>query len=109
MVRSRPQAVPPRTWTREPALRRALQPTGTVWADQQEDSMDLMIGLAAVDRVTGDKQMQQLANGWMGWESQRGRRLRALSARVLVALARRLAPEPIALPEPSRVTTSLSA
>ena len=52
--------------------------------------MNLIIGLAAVDEVNGGKQMQQLANGWMGWESKSGRRLRAFGARLLVALAARL-------------------
>ena len=72
--------------------------------------MDLIIGLAVVDEATGGKQMQQLANGWMGWESKSMRRMRTLSARMLVALATRLAPEPVAQPEPPRpATTGLSA
>jgi hypothetical protein len=52
--------------------------------------MNHIIGLAAVDEVTGGKQMQQLTNGWMGWESKSGRLLRAIGARALVALAARL-------------------
>lgn len=54
--------------------------------------MDLLFGLAAVDEVTGGKQMRQLARGWMGWESPSWRWARALGARVLVALAARLDP-----------------
>lgn len=61
--------------------------------------MDLLIGLAVVDQVTGGKQMRQLSHGWMGWESRSGRWLRARSARALIALAARLAPaNPPALP-----------
>lgn len=52
--------------------------------------MDLMIGLAAVDEVTGGKEMRRLANGWMGWESKSGRRLRVLGAHLLLTLATRL-------------------
>ena len=54
--------------------------------------MNLISGLAVVDEVTGGKRVQQLADGWMGWESQGGRRLRALGVRLLVAAATRLAP-----------------
>ena len=54
--------------------------------------MDLMVTLAAVDRVTGNRQMKQLSNGWMGWESKVGRRVRAALAHGLVALAARIAP-----------------
>jgi hypothetical protein len=72
--------------------------------------MNLIIGLAAVDEATGGKQMQRLANGWMGWESKMARRARSLSARALVALATWLAPEPVAQPEPRRsAATGLSA
>ena len=66
--------------------------------------MDLIIGLAAVDEATGGKQLRQLANGWMGWESKTLRRARACSARALVALARRLALEPAAQSEPRRAS-----
>ncbi|HET8630141.1 MAG TPA: hypothetical protein VFL91_22185 [Thermomicrobiales bacterium] len=55
--------------------------------------MDLMFGLAALDTMQGDRLGRRLANGWMGWESQRGRQLRALGARALIALAARLAPD----------------
>lgn len=54
--------------------------------------MDLMFGLATVDKMQGDRLGRQLANGWMGWESKRGRQLRALGAKALIALATRLAP-----------------
>ena len=58
--------------------------------------MNLVIGLAAVDRVTGEREMQRLANGWMGWESKTGRRVRAALAGGLVTLAARIAPAPLA-------------
>ena len=54
--------------------------------------MDLMFGLATVDKMQGDRLGRQLANGWMGWESKRGRQLRALGAKALIALAAWLAP-----------------
>jgi hypothetical protein len=60
--------------------------------------MDLLVGLAMVDEVTGGKQMERLARGWMGRESATLRRLRAGGAWLLVALAARLDP---ALTHPS--------
>ena len=60
--------------------------------------MNLIIGLAAVDQVTGGKQTKQLADGWMGRESRSGRWLRTLGARALLALAARLAPTADAIP-----------
>ena len=70
----------------------------------------LPIVLVMIDEMNDGKQMKQLANGWMGWESKTMRRVRALSARMLVALAARLAPAPVAQPEPRRAaTTGLSA
>ena len=57
--------------------------------------MNLIIGLAMVDEVTGGKQTKQLADGWMGWESKTMRRARALGARFLVTMAARLDPAPL--------------
>jgi hypothetical protein len=54
--------------------------------------MNLIIGLAAVDRVNDERQMRQLADGWMGRESATARRLRVLGVRALLALATRLTP-----------------
>ncbi len=45
--------------------------------DDKEAAMDLLVGLAMVDAVTGGKQMERLARGWMGRESATLRRLRA--------------------------------
>jgi hypothetical protein len=71
--------------------------------------MNLIIGLAAVDEVTGGKQMQQLANGWMGRESKHGRKLRALGAQVLINLAARLDPAHLRGLMPEQGTTEARA
>ena len=52
----------------------------------------LLVGLVIVDEMNDRRQMRQLAEGWMGWESRSGRRLRALGARLLLTLAARVAP-----------------
>jgi hypothetical protein len=52
----------------------------------------LLVGLVIVDEMNDRRGMRQLANGWMGWEWPRGRQLRALGARLLLALAARVAP-----------------
>ena len=57
--------------------------------------MDLMFGLATVDKMQGDRLGRQLANGWMGWESKRGRQFRMLGAKILVALATWLTPDDV--------------
>ena len=54
--------------------------------------MDLQIGLAIVDQMNGGKETKQCMDGWMHRESASGKRLRALGARMLVALATRLDP-----------------
>ena len=54
--------------------------------------MDLLFGLATVDKMQDDRLARQLARGWLGWESQTLRRVRALVARTLVAAAARLDP-----------------
>jgi hypothetical protein len=54
--------------------------------------MDLLFGLATVDKMQNDRLGRQLANGWMGWESKTMRRVRALGARALVTLAAWLDP-----------------
>ena len=59
----------------------------------------LLVGLVIVDEMQGGRRMRQLADGWMGWEWRRGRRLRALGARLLLAVAARVAPAN--LPTPS--------
>ena len=61
---------------------------------------DPLFGLVVVDQMSGGKGMRQLANGWMNRESKLARRLRAVAAKALVALAVRLAPEPAESPEP---------
>ena len=55
--------------------------------------MDLMFGLATVDKMQGDRLGRQLAHGWMGWESKRGRQLRMFGAHVLIAVATWLTPD----------------
>lgn len=67
--------------------------------------MDLIVALQMVDRVTGERQAQQLAAGWMGRESRIGRRLRGLGASALHILAARLAPP--SPPAPVSDATSL--
>ena len=67
--------------------------------------MELQIGLAIVDQVNGGKETRQRMQGWMGSESRAVRQLRTVGARTLVALAARLTPEPLALPEPQRAAT----
>jgi hypothetical protein len=52
----------------------------------------LLIGLVIVDEMNDRRQMRQLADGWMGWEWRHGRHLRAFGARLLLALAGRVAP-----------------
>ena len=52
----------------------------------------LLVGLVAVDEMHGGQRMRQLSDGWMGWEWKGGRRLRVLSARALLAVARWLVP-----------------
>ena len=52
--------------------------------------MDLQFGLAIVDQMKGDKETKQRMHGWMSWESKSGKRLRALGAQALLALAARL-------------------
>jgi hypothetical protein len=71
--------------------------------------MDLLFGLATVDKMQNDRLGRQLANGWMGWESKTMRRVRALGARALVTLAARLDATAVlarqdapALPAPTR-------
>ena len=54
--------------------------------------MDLQFALAIVDELGGGNETKQRMAGWMGRESPTVRRLRAASARVLLALATRLAP-----------------
>ena len=54
--------------------------------------MELQIGLAIVDEMGGGQETKQRMDGWMGRESHTAQRLRAASARVLLALATRLAP-----------------
>jgi hypothetical protein len=54
--------------------------------------MDLLFGLATVDKMHGDRLARQLANGWMSRESKLWRQLRMLGAKILLALATRLTP-----------------
>jgi hypothetical protein len=67
--------------------------------------MNLQFGLAIVDEMNGGKETRQRMDGWMNHESKTLRKLRTISAKALVALADRLTPEPIALPEPQRPAT----
>jgi hypothetical protein len=61
--------------------------------DRKEATMDpLLVGLVIVDEMNDRRQMRQLAAGWMGWEWQRGRRLRARTARLLLTVAAWIAP-----------------
>jgi hypothetical protein len=52
----------------------------------------LLVGLVIVDEMNDRRQMRQLVDGWMGWEWRPGRRMRGRGARLLLALAARLAP-----------------
>lgn len=52
----------------------------------------LLVGLVIVDEMNDRRQMRQLANGWMGWESKSGRWLRRRGAHVLLAMAARVMP-----------------
>ena len=54
--------------------------------------MELQFALAIVDEMGGGRETRRRMAGWMGRESQTARRLRAASARILLALATRLAP-----------------
>ena len=54
--------------------------------------MDLMFGLATVDKMQGDKEARRLYAGWTGRESATGRKVRRAVAATLVALATHLAP-----------------
>ena len=70
--------------------------------------MDLMFGLATVDKMQGDRLGRQLAHGWMGWESKTMRRVRSLGAKVLFTLATWMAPtelRPTDVQQP-RITTA---
>ena len=53
--------------------------------------MDLMFGLATVDKMQGDKGARRLYRGWTGRESATGRKVRRAVAATLVTLATRLA------------------
>ena len=52
--------------------------------------MDLMFGLATVDKMQGDKEARRLYRGWTGRESATGRKMRRAVAATLLALAARL-------------------
>ena len=65
---------------------------------------DPLFGLVIVDQVNGGKGLRQLADGWSNREPKLTR-LRAVVAKVLVALAAWLAPEPIGVPEPQAPAT----
>ena len=52
--------------------------------------MDLMFGLATVDKMQGDKEARRLYQGWTGRESATGRKVRRAAAATLLALAARL-------------------
>ena len=52
--------------------------------------MDLMFGLATVDKMQGDKGARRLYRGWTGRESAMGRKVRRAVAATLLALAARL-------------------
>ena len=54
--------------------------------------MDLMFGLATVDKLQGVKEARRLYAAWAGRESATGRRVRRAVAATLLALAGRLAP-----------------
>ena len=54
--------------------------------------MDLMFGLATVDKGQGDQAARRLYAGWTGRESATGRKVRRTVSAVLVALAVRLSP-----------------
>ncbi|HET8629351.1 MAG TPA: hypothetical protein VFL91_18175 [Thermomicrobiales bacterium] len=53
----------------------------------------LIVGLAIVDQMDDEKRMKALAEALVDQAPVPGHRVRAAAARVLVALARRLAPE----------------
>jgi hypothetical protein len=72
---------------------------------ERNKTMELQVGLAIVDEMNGGKETKRRMDGWMNGESRAVRRLRHSGARALVALAARLTPEPIALPEPQRAAT----
>ena len=51
-----------------------------------------LFGLAAVDRMQGGRAARRLYQGWAGWESATGRKVRRAASAALLALATRLAP-----------------
>lgn len=70
--------------------------------------MELQIGLAIVDQMTGGKETTQRMQGWMARELRTVRRLRLVGARALVALAARLEPA-LRVPERQAGATATAA
>jgi hypothetical protein len=64
----------------------------------------LLIGLVIVDEMNDRRQLRQLADGWMGWEWRHGGLLRARGARLLLAMAARLAPLDASAQRPESMT-----
>lgn len=64
----------------------------TTGTQRKGRTMELQIALAIVDELGGGEETRRRMAGWMGRESPTARRLRAAAARVLLALATRLAP-----------------
>ena len=58
--------------------------------------MELMVGLAIVDQLDGERRTRRMAAGWMGMIPAPGRRMRTALAAALLVLAGRVAP---ALPQ----------